>query len=302
MKMRNLLQTLRKSTSMLTVSVCTIFSISTEGFSRVGADPDFISTGISWSGSGQAKLGDYFTWGPVSIGGMVVIRNEKRFNQGLLPNHNWRGFVCIDYTFDPQFFSKRGMSLGIGIEHESAHPTMGIREEPRDAFHMIYDGTYRRYMLNSVSLTLRKIREVSSLTIGVEADYQFYFFSKNTPELPTMTTGCTNGVSVGGEINGTIGKLTLFASLFDRYIFEGNRRDYGRIYHNSSSGILSDTVSTPVLNSMNSIVVKVGCALPALNESRLVRIYGSFLYGNVFGFIDSRETRRVLRIGLEISQ
>jgi hypothetical protein len=90
---------------------------------RFDADPDFISSGYSWNGVAQVNIGDLIAIRGLILGGMVVIRNEARFNQGLLPNHNWRGFVHAGYRLAPKAFTKRELAVVTAIEHGSAHPS-----------------------------------------------------------------------------------------------------------------------------------------------------------------------------------
>ena len=120
--------------------------------STVRADPDFISTGMEYCGVPAVKIGDNVRFGSFSLGGMVEIRNEERFNQGVFPNHNWRGFFFGSYDY--QVFAGGGSSgvVTAGFEHESAHPTSGLNEPVSDPYQMIYDGTYRNINLNSILL------------------------------------------------------------------------------------------------------------------------------------------------------
>ena len=52
---------------------------------------------------------------------------------------------------------------------------------------------------------------------------------------------------------------------------------------------------------MNTVVVKAGYAVPLSKLHRTVSVYGAALYGNTFGFVDSRERRTVWSVGVTLS-
>ncbi len=107
------------------------------------ADPDIISSGYCYNGVPNFKVSTAFNIKYFQFGGFIEVRNEKRFNQALLPNHNWRGFAFLNGIFP---IVKKG-SLITGIEHESAHPTMGFHENNYYAYEKIYDNKYRKINL-----------------------------------------------------------------------------------------------------------------------------------------------------------
>jgi hypothetical protein len=268
---------------------------------RIGADPDFICSGYSWSGVAQLSLGDLIAIKGISLGGMVVIRNEARLNQGLLPNHSWRGFVHAGYRIAPAAFTKRELAIVAAFEHESTHPTMGIEEPPHTCYDMVYDGSYRRYLLNSLLIRIEKSWTLRHFVVMAKIDYQFYFFSKNTPELATQTPAQGNGVSLAAEARVPIRRTYAFVSVFDRCIARGHATDVGEVHFNSRSGIVGQRVRWPIMAEMNTVVVKAGYAVPIPKLRRTVSVSGSLLYGNVFGFVDSRERRTVWSMGVALS-
>ncbi len=269
---------------------------------RVKADPDFVSSGISWCGTGQVKLGDVLKIKGFRAGGMVVVRNEETFNQGWLPNHNWRGFLYMEYRFREGFLKKKGLSIGLGLEHESAHPTMGIREDLENQYQGIYDGSYRRCMLNSAVISASKNWDISSVSAEIMGEYQFYLYSKNTPELLNLTPGYSNGISLGAEVTKSFKKTRVYISVFDRYVFQGWEDESGEVHKSSDMGIVEDTISYPVINHVNTLTLKTGYEIHVADGARLIGIYASILYGNIFGFVDSRDSRCVFRIGVQISR
>ena len=114
------------------------------------ADPDLAATGVSLGRELSIRIGDHLETRWLQAGGLFEARNESRFNQGLLPNHNWRGFLYVHAVADLNTFAHLPFVLYAGFEHESAHPTMGIERPTAVSYEMIYDGTYRRFMLNSI--------------------------------------------------------------------------------------------------------------------------------------------------------
>jgi hypothetical protein len=60
-------------------------------------------------------------------------------------------------------------------------------------------------------------------------------------------------------------------------------------------------VRYPIINHVNTIVLKTGFFI-LFNESRReAGLYGKALYGNPYGFVDSRDTRFVISFGIETS-
>jgi len=95
------------------------------------SDNNQATTSFGLCGSVQARVGDQLRFSRFSLRAFIEARNEQRFNQSLLPNHNWRGFVATSLYLPAISFKKHTIVLPqIGIEHESAHPTMGIKEKP----------------------------------------------------------------------------------------------------------------------------------------------------------------------------
>ena len=264
------------------------------------SDPDIVTTGIEFRGVPNVKLGDSFAYGPVSFGGMAEMRNESRFNQGALPNHNWRGFVFLysDYSVS---HSEDSLKFTCGFEHESAHPTKGFNEGNFKAYDKIYDNTYRNINLNSGLLRISGSTG-SGYKLTLTADGQFYFYSRNTPELPVNKLTWSEGVSGGAEFKYPLSADTeFFVSGFDRYIFQSIKKTEGGIYHDTADGVETRYEKYPVINSTNTICAKTGLIFSNLIQSRKVSLYCGILYGNIFGFVDSRENRTVYSFGIEIS-
>ncbi len=281
------------------ISVPIAFNPDLNASQTVLSDPDHISTGIEYRDVTDVKLGDMFRFDYLSFGAMAEIRNESRFNQKILPNHNWRAFTFI-YLEDFIDFNKGMLGLTTGFEHESAHPTMGLNEGNDTAYDKIYDGTYRNINLNSFLLRLcGRTDKEKSVTFNL--DTQFYFYSRNTPELPVNKLTWSEGISGGIDFKFNLHRDTdFFISLYDRYIFRSRKNVYGNIYYNSPSGVETHYVEYPVINQINTISIKTGLIFNDLIIDRKLLIYSGFLYGNIFGFVDSREKRTVYSIGIEI--
>jgi hypothetical protein len=266
------------------------------------ADPDFIATGFEWRGVPDVRLGDTIKFSSFSFGGMIDIRNEERFNQDLFPNHNWRGFVFAHYEY--QLFSRdnNSGSLTGGFEHESAHPTMGFIEPTDDPHQMIYDNVYRNINLNSALLRYSHSYK-KSYTLNFTCDLQFYFISRNTPELPYTDSGFSEGISGGAEILIPVsGSSEFFVSIFDRYIFRGDTESRRDVYFSEGGSVVQKNVLYPVINSVNTITMKTGITIHEAVPDGKVSLYYSILYGNISGLVDSRENRLQHAIGVEFFQ
>jgi len=263
------------------------------------SDPDHISTGIEFRGVPDLRLGDTFGSERFFFGGMVEIRNESRFNQGILPNHNWRGFLSINYDFSLAD-SGQMLILTPGFEHESAHPTMGLNDGNDRAYDKIYDGTYRNINLNSFTLKLSSSTG-SGYSLILNGGTQFYFKSRNTPELPVNDLTWTGGFSGGFELRYPVWRnANFFISGFDRYIFRSRKKAEGNIYYDTPSAVQTRFEDYPVINNTNTISAKTGFVFSGLVPERIVSVYFGILYGNSYGFVDSREKRTVFSLGIEI--
>ncbi len=276
-----------------------IYSLNASAADTVLSDPDHISTGLEYRGVTDIRVGDKFGPDIFTFGGMAEIRNESRFNQGLLPNHNWRGFVFINSSYSLSE-NEEFLKLTCGFEHESAHPTMGLNDGNDKAYDKIYDGTYRNINMNSLLLRLSSTSG-SKYSLTFTGDMQFYFKSRNTPELPVNDLTWSEGISGGFEFKYPLrGDTDLFISGFDRYIFQSRKKINGNIYYDSAAGVETRNESYPLINSVNTLSAKTGFIFSNLIDNRKVSIYLGILYGNIYGFVDSREKRTVYSLGIEI--
>lgn len=280
----------------IVVLLLLIVSVSAENTAK--ADPDYTFTGFEYAGATVVKLGDYVRLKFLETGGFIEVRDEKHFNTKFAPNHNWRGFFFLHGAFATTDNPNKKIFLNIGYEHESAHPTMGIQKETTDPYIKLYDGQYRVIDLNSILLRYNRIQLLNQNTFSVKFDYQFYFYTKNTPELTKSTRSISNGLSLGLEYNRAVNDyLNFYISAFDRYIFKGKEKASGDIF------IGNDTLykAYPIINEVNTITGKTGVALNLDKIKRRIEIYFSVLYGNIFGFVDSREKRLKIAGGICIS-
>ena len=275
-------------------------------FSEAGikANPDYISSGLSWTTEGipSAQVGDVLSFHRIMIGGMLEARNEKRFNQGVFPNHNWRGVATTEASLYERRMEPFLLYVYAGFCHESAHATMGIREPTEKAFDLIYDDVYRRMMLNSINVSGHIANSSGKNTFLARVDYNFYFCSKNTPELTGSKLGSSSGFSAGAENRYRLGRNTgCYISLYDRYIVESRNTDQGYVHVGNDGQLQNVLVRYPIINHVNTIVLKTGFFI-LFNESRReAGLYGKALYGNPYGFVDSRDTRFVISFGIETS-
>ena len=263
------------------------------------ADPDCLSSLVEYNGTPAVKLGDYYSWRTLSIGGFIAVRNEKRFNQGVLPNHAWRGFLSLSNAFRLIEREKMDMFLDLGFEHESAHPA-GALGTGDDAHEMIYDNIYRGINLNSILLRFRP-HLGQDKNIRLFIDYQLYFLSRNTPELPGTDLSWSNGLSGGiGYSREIFASLSAYVSVFDRIIFQGPGKSRGSVYYNQGDDVVAREVDYPLVRRINTVSVKAGVIHPLSQGGRSAGFYIRYLYGNPFGFVDSRENRHEMAIGMEL--
>ncbi len=266
-------------------------------------DPDFLSSGLSWTTEGipSAKVGNGIRIGRFLIGGMFEARNEARFHQEFLPNHNWRGVGCIEALVVARSYDAMNVWCDVSASHESAHPTMGIRETTDSAYELIYDDVYRRMILNAINVAGCLSDSIFKSGLFVKIEYHCYFLSKNTPELAGNRLARGDGVSCGAEYRcSTAFRSQLYASIFDRIIFQSGACDSGLIHVGNGESLTTIFSSYPIIRQTNTIVVKCGLSYPLNADSRAVDLYFKILYGSIYGFIDSRDIRTVTSFGIDL--
>lgn len=59
-------------------------------------------------------------------------------------------------------------------------------------------------------------------------------------------------------------------------------------------------MSYPVINSVNTVTLKTGTTFNTGCDGVMLSVYGSVLYGNIYGFVDSRDKRLQYAIGIEL--
>jgi hypothetical protein len=266
------------------------------------ADPNLIASAVQYSGTERMRAGDRFAIGSFTIGGFIEARNEPGFNQGLLPNHNWRGFVAGTFVYPVIRQMQADIALFTGLEHESSHATMGIAEEPRVAYRMIYDHWYRKSLLNGLPLGAQLVMFDELQRFSVRAAGTWYFLSKNTPELGGLDVAGSGGVSIGAEYAYQFGNHAgAFVSLYERYIFRGPAEQTGLIYESGDGSVPVQRMMTyPVINRSTTFCAAGGLSLPLFQSRRIVKCYLWYLHGNPYGYVDSRDERNLFGLALTI--
>jgi hypothetical protein len=282
--------------TFLLLFLFTVFSFSqTENL----ADPNYPGIGFSYSDALSLKIGETFQKHFFLIGGLIEVRNEPRFNEDLLPNHNWRGFGFAGFQYPVTHKEPFSLILQSRYEHESAHATMGIAEPTKKAYEQIYDKNYRNIDLNGIhfisSLLTIKNKSLLQLRMG----YQFYFLSKNTPELPNLQKTFSNGFSLQSEFQYKFDQfLNVFISIHDRFIMDGKDQSTGDIYFNNNHSLEKINSMYPIINQINTLSISFGITHPLKNSRKAISIYVQYLHGNIYGYVDSRENRSLFSVGV----
>lgn len=269
------------------------------------ADPDFVRSAIAFTTEKTPviNIGQCIYWKRIRLGGMVEIRNESRFNQKIFPNHNWRGTGIIDCLLLTHEIKKKLINLFFSLFHESAHPTMGISENTDNAYELIYDHKYRTMMLNSFNCVGSYQQELLSGHFYTQIRYDFYFLSKNTPELNGKTLTHGHGFCIGLQWKHLLmKKAEMYMSIFNRLIFKSKNRVEGNLYRGNGEQLISKLVVYPVINNTYTLSLKIGLNRSFAESDMTLGIFTNFIYGNPYGFIDSRDKRLLLRIGMEVFQ
>ena len=268
------------------------------------ANPDYFSSGFSLTTRGipSVKVGDVVMLGRVLIGGMVEARNEARFNQALLPNHNWRGVCRVETGLFEHSQARTRLALTVNLSHESAHATMGIRESTQKALELIYDDVYRQMILNALSLSGTVYHNSSQAGFYTRVDGHFFFLSKNTPELAGSRLGFGSGFSLGLEyFYRLIHHTGCYVSIHDRFILQSSATDDGYLHTGNNDSLKNQLTTYSIINQTNTVVVKGGISIGLGTTSKALDLYVRILYGSIYGFVDSRDIRFVTSLGLEFS-
>ncbi len=169
---------------------------------------------------------------------------------------------------------------------------MGIKKASTNAFEKIYDDNYRNINLNSLVTRYNRINLFGQNCISGKFDYQFYFKANNTPELIGNTSSVGHGLSLGLEYIRNVNDLvSVYISAFDRYIFRGRKKTTGPVYFGKDATFEQRKATYPIINEVNTITGKTGLLLHWNKIKRNIDIYCNILYGNIFGFVDSRDKR-----------
>ena len=175
---------------------------------------------------------------------------------------------------------------------------MGVKKSTTNPYEKIYDDQYRNINLNSLLLRYNRISFFGQNIISTKFDYQFYISSNNTPELAGNPYSNSHGLSLGLEYTRRINNIiSFYVSTFDRYIFEGSKKYTGNIYKGNDTLY----ISYHIIREVNTITAKTGILFNMNKIKRQAEVYFGILYGNIFGFVDSRDKRFRVSGGVCIS-
>lgn len=270
-----------------------ILGFTLASYAEVLSEIDHIDSRLEYAGTTDLKLGDRLRIGNFSLGGFMEVRNEERFHEEYLPNHNWRGVVRFAHE---QVFVKGGwgsLTIPLAFQHESAHASMGIEGPTRSAFEMIYDGNYRNVNRNGFS-TGAVYQFQGPVYLILQGFYTRYLFSRNAPEAADTHLTEGNAMQFGAELRLPMGsrKLAACASAYYRQEFESDETKISTIYYDSDTGPVALKVNYSPLQRTRTISALLG--LRYSWNVRPVMLYSTWTFGNQGGFVDSRaETYRV---------
>ncbi len=279
------------------LSIFLMVAVAVQAAEPVLAELDATDTRAFWEGTVGARVGKWHALGPIGVGGMVEVQNEPRFHQGALPNHRWRGVARLGGEIPLLRTEVRSWSLPIEVRHESSHATMGIEESTINPYQMIFDGNYRN--TNRNALVVGNAFSWHSTWSGrVQLEGIKYVMSRNTPEASNTALTHAWGVAMGMETRLPIGNWAILASAWFRQEYAGAANALTRVYYATSNGLENLSVSYPIFASTHTILAALAIEMPWFEHK--VSLYGQILQGNLGGFVDSRDSRKVLSAGIRI--
>jgi hypothetical protein len=289
----NISPLLKRSYLFLLASFC--LGYNSHSINQIEANPEFISSGIEFSKTASMRIGDQYFIKNFRFGGIIEVRNEERFNKGIFPNHNWRGFALTEYSIVNQ---KQFLAIDLGLQHQSAHPTMGIVTHPESEYEYIYDSKFRRFSMNSITLSFSKNHQFGKFSFLWKLKPLYFFYSTNTPEIDASTHSESIGADFGTTINYKINHSSLFASCYLNTQVTSDDMKNGNRWFTSGDSVASERVDSPVIQSAPTFNSRAGWALPVFNNISTMNIYTQFRFGHPRGFADSRESRSDISIGI----
>lgn len=191
---------------------------------------------------------------------MVEIRNESQFNQKVFPNHNWRGTAVLGYDVWA-YVNEVKYPDSVDLFHESAHPTMGVADETRNAHDLIYDHQYRTMMLNSFNCTAVYVKCFPQSYIPAQVRLNFYFLSKNTSELDGNALTQGYGFDAGVQWNRNLSpKNAMYDSFHNRLIVKSKNESTDKVYFGNGIQLTENTVSySAVMNHVYTVFPENRC-------------------------------------------
>jgi len=252
---------------------------------------DHVDSRLEWAGVPAVKVGDRvdgFGW---QLGGFVEVRNDARFHQGYLPNHQWRGYAQLGYIQTIHCADSLTLLLPAGFHHESAHASMGIQESTNQAYELLYDGRYRNVNRNVFTAGLA-MHYQHHWDLQMRGDYLGYVRSRNTPEGANTALTNAQGVSAGLDVSfplSWVGKAQWRWMIggFFRQEFASNQMTATLVHFDEPSGAQELAVNYPVFRATRTFQGSTGLSLPL--GKRKVILYAEYGFGNLGGFQDSRQ-------------
>lgn len=270
-----------------------------EGFPQVIADPNCIGPGVEYSGMLHMKAGERVSLGIVDFGGFIEVRNEPRFNQGLFPNHNWRGFLSAAASWPVVNMMQTQLYITGGLEHESSHATMGIVESTDQSYEMIYDNQYRKSLFNAVPAGVKLVMYDHIQQLVLRGVALWFFISKNTPEVAGLSTAQSGGFSLSGSYYYSVtNRFRCFLSFHNRYVFKGMKKVKSERYGDDGGNPELYEGRFRVINDINTVTATGGVAISLFQSRRVLNVYLRYLYGHFYGYVDSRDKRSMVSVGM----
>lgn len=238
------------------------------------------------------KLGYPVDLGSFKLGGLFEVKNEKKFNHRLLPNHLWKGALFGEYIAT----GNSPIALSLGALHESAHATMGITKEKEDLTDYLFDDMYRKYERNTANTSMYANIPTYQAQWLFLTRMHYLMKSKNTPEVSGQKTGSGWSYQIGTEarLAPKSPYQVRLSCMYDR-TFKGKSTAFTNRYEKDATGIVSRTGDFAIIAPVSSWVWATEVNVPIGRYE--LGSFARYIVGHPGGYWDSRFRTKLWQIG-----